>query len=83
MYRELALIGVSSLRSSMRKRESLSSISVSNSFSSSSQSPFTDILTFLPQYTDLSVIDKARAGIPVTVQRRFDVYDDVAESAKV
>ncbi|GAA5835935.1 hypothetical protein JCM5353_003093 [Sporobolomyces roseus] len=31
---------------------------------------------------DLSVIDKARAGIPVTVQRRFDVYDDVAQSAK-
>ncbi|GAA5874516.1 hypothetical protein JCM16303_002889 [Sporobolomyces ruberrimus] len=32
---------------------------------------------------DMSVINKARAAIPVTVQRRFDVYDDVAESAKV
>ncbi|GAA5948153.1 hypothetical protein JCM3765_007131 [Sporobolomyces pararoseus] len=32
---------------------------------------------------DLSVIDKARAGIPVTVQRRFDVYEDVAKTATV
>ncbi|GAA5835625.1 hypothetical protein JCM3766R1_006465 [Sporobolomyces carnicolor] len=31
---------------------------------------------------DLAAIDKARAGIPVTVQRRFDVYDDVAKTAK-
>ncbi|GAA5893552.1 carbon-nitrogen hydrolase family protein [Sporobolomyces salmoneus] len=30
---------------------------------------------------DMSVIDKARAGIPVTVQRRFDVYDDVSKTA--
>ncbi|BGP16567.1 Omega-amidase nit3 [Rhodosporidiobolus nylandii] len=28
---------------------------------------------------DLEAIDKARAGIPVTVQRRFDVYADVAK----
>ncbi|GAA5975715.1 hypothetical protein JCM11641_005846 [Rhodosporidiobolus odoratus] len=28
---------------------------------------------------DLEVIDKARAGIPVTVQRRFDVYADVSK----
>ncbi|GAA5914197.1 hypothetical protein JCM5296_003882 [Sporobolomyces johnsonii] len=32
---------------------------------------------------DLSVIDKARAGIPVTVQRRFDIYEDVAANVKV
>lgn len=27
---------------------------------------------------DAAVVDKARKGIPVTVQRRFDVYKDVA-----
>lgn len=31
-------------------------------------------------YADIEIaaIDRARAGIPVTVQRRFDVYTDVA-----
>lgn len=28
--------------------------------------------------TDPSVMEETRAGIPVTVQRRFDVYKDVA-----
>jgi hypothetical protein len=40
-------------------------------------------LTHSYREPDMSVINKARAAIPVTVQRRFDVYDDVAESAKV
>ncbi|GAA6008219.1 hypothetical protein JCM11491_001933 [Sporobolomyces phaffii] len=30
---------------------------------------------------DMSVIDKARAAIPVTIQRRFDVYEDIAKTA--
>lgn len=30
---------------------------------------------------DPTVLEKARAGIPVTVQRRFDVYSDVAQKA--
>ncbi|GAA5925467.1 putative hydrolase [Sporobolomyces koalae] len=32
---------------------------------------------------ELATIDKARAGIPVTVQRRFDVYADVANDVQV
>jgi omega-amidase len=29
---------------------------------------------------DPTVLEKARAGIPVTVQRRFDVYPDVSKA---
>lgn len=32
---------------------------------------------------DASLLPKAREGIPVHYQRRFDVYDDVAKTAKV
>lgn len=29
-----------------------------------------------------TTMEEARAGIPVTMQRRFDVYPDVSESGK-
>ncbi|CDK25713.1 unnamed protein product [Kuraishia capsulata CBS 1993] len=32
---------------------------------------------------DPELITKARAGIPVTIQRRFEIYDDVAKDAKI
>jgi omega-amidase len=39
---------------------------------------------FRPSYmisTDPQVLESARSGIPVTTQRRFDVYQDVAKGA--
>jgi hypothetical protein len=32
------------------------------------------------RYTDSAALEDARAGIPVTMQRRFDVYPDVSRS---
>lgn len=34
-----------------------------------------------PCLAEPEVVSKARAGIPVTVQRRFDVYADVSKVA--
>lgn len=36
----------------------------------------------LVRCTDMEEINKTRASIPVTVQRRFDVYPDVSQSTK-
>jgi len=32
-------------------------------------------------YTDPKKIEETRTGIPVTIQRRFDVYQDVSATA--
>ena len=40
---------------------------------------FSNVEELTERMTDPKVFDEARAGIPVTTQRRFDVYPDVSK----